>query len=110
MIRWKSFKFGWWSLAWGHRQLAVRSALCALQASLSLFLCSFSIDVDHNYWFAACQLVASLSLFIQWRLANPHMFLLRSAVCVLRALICCHLCFCGRTSMFIMEAPGAWII
>eukprot|EP00439_Symbiodinium_sp_Y106_P009538 s39_g1.t1 len=103
MIRWKNFKFGWWSLAWGHRQLAVRSAVCSVQASLSLVLCSFEIDVDHNYWFASCQLVASLSLFIQWRLANPHMFLIRSAACVLRGLICCHLFFCGRTSMFFME-------
>ena len=37
--------------------------------------------------------------------SNPrHMFLLRAAACALRALVGCHLLFCGRTSMFDMQA------
>ncbi|CAJ1386278.1 unnamed protein product [Effrenium voratum] len=100
LINWHRITQIWFAHAWGHWQLGVRGCCATCNMLLSFQLCTYGIDVEHRLWLAICQGLAAVSLFMQWWLASPYMFLIRASACVAKSLILLHLTICGRNSMF----------
>eukprot|EP00928_Gymnodinium_smaydae_P076240 TRINITY_DN5922_c0_g1_i1.p1 TRINITY_DN5922_c0_g1~~TRINITY_DN5922_c0_g1_i1.p1 ORF type:complete len:551 (-),score=63.01 TRINITY_DN5922_c0_g1_i1:27-1679(-) len=80
----------------GHRNLAVRSGTSFCQGFLTLTLALYNIDPAHAYPTSFFEFCAAATLFVQWRTADPKMFLLRALCSWARAIISAHAAGCGR--------------
>ncbi|CAK9117424.1 unnamed protein product [Durusdinium trenchii] len=100
MLPWRKVSEAWFRHAWGHPQLQVRGWCVSVKTCLTVLLCLSEIDVDHRLWIGICQFICATSLFLQWWLANPTMFLVRSMANFAKAFLFLHLSVCGRTAIF----------
>lgn len=69
---------------------------------------AFEVDVPHTLPTAVCQFWASSTLFIQWRTANPWMFIARACANYTRCLVALHAAACGRKWVGDECVDAAW--
>jgi hypothetical protein len=79
-----------------HRNLAIRGGVASCQGFLSLILVAYEVDIPHTLPTAICQFWAATTLLVQWRTANPWMFLLRACANFTRSFLVIHAAACGR--------------
>eukprot|EP00747_Dinoflagellata_sp_TGD_P017774 gnl/TRDRNA2_/TRDRNA2_126042_c0_seq2.p1 gnl/TRDRNA2_/TRDRNA2_126042_c0~~gnl/TRDRNA2_/TRDRNA2_126042_c0_seq2.p1 ORF type:complete len:637 (-),score=59.36 gnl/TRDRNA2_/TRDRNA2_126042_c0_seq2:63-1973(-) len=80
----------------GHRNLMIRCIITFAQACLTFWLIVYGIDIPHQIFHIACQLASSATLFVQWRVGNPKMFILRGSANFVRSILALHAAACGR--------------
>lgn len=92
----------------GHRELAFRSAIAALQAFVSVLLFAHDIDAVHMRPIAACQVVSCLTLALQYAVRaswDVACFRARGAASAVRCAALFHAATCGHARPFCDARP-----
>mmetsp|Transcript_16663 Transcript_16663/g.56285 ORF Transcript_16663/g.56285 Transcript_16663/m.56285 type:complete len:247 (-) Transcript_16663:1370-2110(-) len=91
----------------GHPQFAIRAAVGAAQATLTLMLALAGVDVPHQAFLCLLQLASSAALLRQFASACDAMAVVRAASSLGQAALLLHRGLCGRTRLD-ETCDGAW--
>merc|ERR1719454_2456011 len=80
----------------GHRNLGIRGGTTLCQGLLTLINLSYEINVPIDTVMAICQFWAGTTLIVQWRTANPKMFIARAIPSYIRCVLSFYGASCGR--------------
>jgi len=80
----------------GHRNLGIRGGTTLCQCILTLINLSYEVNLPIDTVMAICQLWAGTTLIVQWRTANPKMFILRAIPSYIRSALSAYAAGCGR--------------
>lgn len=80
----------------GHRNLGLRGGTTLCQCILTLVNISYEANVPIDTFMAICQFWAGCTLIVQWRTANPKMFIARAIPSYIRCVLSFYAAGCGR--------------
>lgn len=80
----------------GHRNLGIRGGTTICQGLLTLINISYEVNLPIDTIMAICQFWAGTTLIVQWRTANPKMFIARAIPSYIRCVLSFYAAGCGR--------------
>lgn len=92
----------------GHRNLGIRGGTTLCQGILTLVNLSYEVNVPIDTVMAICQFWAGTTLIVQWRTADPRMFILRAIPSYIRCVLSFYGAGCGRRWPWEDCASEAW--